>query len=401
MSCLRQIRSRLLARVHRLVSEGNAEVVLIDFSHYEVVAAFIRILAPACRRVTVIAPQWIIGTIERTVGLEHDNLDLLMIPDESLDSIKSVERILATGSFDLCVVSTINENYEAWRRSLGIFAGKKIVVIHNANFWFQKRRHLKLFRVPRGREHRSMLRLARDADAVVALSGAVKSYIHEKYGRSWQVVESTTCIAGSAFKQLSGTGQLRLVVPGQIERHRRDYDLLLRAVKRIGKDRIALHLLGLPFGDYGQAIIETCRQMVAEGFGIFWNDTYVSQGEFDKAMSECSAILSPIVVETSYAGISETYGRSKITGVFADIVRYRIPAIVPASLQAPVQLESALRRYSSEDDLVSALSDMTRPEVIGDLRGHAVTNAEFWQPHLVRSRFLAELRAAQIELSPS
>ncbi len=375
------------------------KIAVVDFSHYEVVDAFVRVLQPVCAELNLIVSEWIAADLRSTGADKAPNVQLHVLP--GIGHVPAVHEILVRKDVDLCFFSTIDSEFEGYSAIFSAFNGKKLLVVHNVNFWLAKQRILGLFDVARSPQHRAMLACIAKADAVVVLSGELKAYAFSRYRVGRPIVEFTTCIAREWTGDApTDDGALHVVIPGQIESKRRDYHAALDSVEMLDRRATEIVLLGRPFDAYGEDVVRRCKLLAADGFKVTWYESYVPQTEFDRQMCGASVILSPVIAGTSFAGVPEQYGASKITGAIPDMIRYRKPGILPGGIPFPDQLRSSVRTYASTDELTEILSGLGGTGVMRGLVEQAENNAAHWELSGVRSRFLAELDSVGITLQP-
>jgi len=373
------------------------KVAIIDFGHYEVVDALVRVLQPVCAELRLIVSKWIAEDLKSSRLDEPSNVFVHVV--EGAGAVAAVQDILLQGNIDLCVFSTIDEEFEAYSVLLSRLRGKKLLVIHNLNFWLSKQRILGVFRVPRNQDHRAMLACIAEANAMVVLSSELKDYASRHYRLERPIIAFTTCISREpSVDTVAGERNLRVVIPGQIEAKRRDYHGALDSLERLEPLTTEITLLGRPFDEYSDSVIGRCRLLAEKGFGITCYDSYVPQREFDRQMTRASVILSPIVAATSFAGVHEQYGASKISGAVPDMIRYGKPGILPTGISFPANLRSSIRTYASKHELTNILHDISDPGVMSRFAECARANSAHWKVSEVRAQFLLELQSAGIAL---
>ena len=111
-----------------------------------------------------------------------------------------------------------------------------------------------------------------------------------------------------------------LVVPGKIEKFRRDYDLILNSLLKSEK----LCLLGEPIGTYGHKIMLRCIELNDRGYDIKYYSKRVPEKEYQTILKNCRAIVSFLKEETK--GFNklkkEYYGKTKACGAMFEAIRY-------------------------------------------------------------------------------
>jgi len=110
------------------------------------------------------------------------------------------------------------------------------------------------------------------------------------------------------------------VVPGKIEKFRRDYDKILDHILK------SEHwcLLGEPIGAYGDKIMLRCIELNDKGYNIKYYSKHVPTKEYEDTLKECKAIVSPLNKTT--LGFNklkkEYYGKTKACGAMFESIKY-------------------------------------------------------------------------------
>jgi len=110
------------------------------------------------------------------------------------------------------------------------------------------------------------------------------------------------------------------VVPGKIEKFRRNYDFILDSLLKSEK----LCLLGEPIGTYGDKIILKCIDLNDRGYNIKYYTKKVPEKEYQETLKECKSILSFLNHETKGLNklVKEYYGKTKACGAMFEAIRY-------------------------------------------------------------------------------
>jgi hypothetical protein len=374
------------------------KVAVVDFNHYEVVEAFVRVLQPLGIELSLVVSDWIASDLKQTNVAEAPNISTYIASSDNRPEI--IREILSDQSIDVCIFSTLDSDFAEYRNILSLFRGTKLLVVHNLSYWFSKRRIAGLFSVPRHPLHRILLDSVAQSDAIIVLSGELKLHALRHYRIRRPIVEFTTCIARERFDETVEVDKPpRIVIPGQIEAKRRDYHAALDSFEQLEKDSAELVLLGAPFDRYGASVTQRCKVLSDQGWKICWYERYVPQTEFDSQMNRASVVLSPIVPTTNFSGVVEHYGTSKITGAIPDMIRYGKPGILPSYIQFPPELVSSVRTYHSQEELTTILKSFGNAEERKRITGNAKKNSRHWELPQVRARFISELETIGIHLA--
>jgi len=91
---------------------------------------------------------------------------------------------------------------------------------------------------------------------------------------------------------------VRFVIPGSIDKHRRDYDSILKVFmsSSIKKLDWQLVLLGRPVGHYGKRIVDTARKFnITNNNKVKYYDSYIGKKEYLRHLNNSDYIIAPII----------------------------------------------------------------------------------------------------------
>lgn len=173
------------------------------------------------------------------------------------------------------------------------------------------------------------------------------------------------------FAKTHPTPALHLTIPGTLDNRKKDYALVLNALKSLAPDLsrpLVINLLGRPKDQFGQAVCRDFRALASAQITVNTWETTVPQADFDRVMAETDLILAPILLETSYAIYREQYGTTKISGAIFDMIRYGKPIVLPAS-------------YPLDEALMPMAFVYNRPEALAPLLAGAIARFDgaAWQ----------------------
>jgi hypothetical protein len=142
---------------------------------------------------------------------------------------------------------------------------------------------------------------------------------------------------------------VKIVVPGTVERSRRDYTQVVDLVCTAQASGLQPEI----------TLLGAAKEKILQP-GIITYDGVVPQPEFDEKVRGAHFLFAPIVPGTvSPDGTREIYGTTKASGNIFDIIRYAKPAFVPDYIEMPPDLESACLRYHSVEEIVAQIKKMT------------------------------------------
>ena len=125
---------------------------------------------------------------------------------------------------------------------------------------------------------------------------------------------------------------LVFTVIGGIDRRRRDYELLIKALKIVqgkSKRNITIILLGRPISSYGTQIQRELKALHSEKLSVELFNEFVEQEVFDETLSRTNYLVNPLKEVTRHTVYTEYYGNTKISGAVNEMIQYGLPAVFP------------------------------------------------------------------------
>ncbi|MFN7013964.1 MAG: hypothetical protein ACK4ON_06820, partial [Bacteroidia bacterium] len=189
-----------------------------------------------------------------------------------------------------------------------------------------------------------------------------------------------------------------VAIPGGIDGHRRDIDMVLRIIEKLNNKNIEFNFIGNILGIPGEKTLQKINLLKQSGYNLnhYYDET--DNRLFEKKMSESDIILSPLNVFTNYEGIKEVYGLTKSTGVVFDMMRFEKPGIVPVELNTNKNIESSILKYKNEDDLINIIINLyNNPAYLQKLTDNAINNAKHFKKENLVERILQELEIYNLQ----
>lgn len=155
---------------------------------------------------------------------------------------------------------------------------------------------------------------------------------------------------------------LDICILGAIDRRKRDYILVVNAIKDALpnlKNPIRLTLLGKPIGKYGRKVIRQFKELECDNFQLVSFEQFVSQEEFNHILEKTDMILAPMIEESSFRIYTEIYGKSKTSGSFLDLVRFGKMVSLPVFFYTDFSLTGLIDKYESFQKLAEILVKYT------------------------------------------
>lgn len=174
------------------------------------------------------------------------------------------------------------------------------------------------------------------------------------------------------------TDRLSFVITGGVEDKRKDYQSVVDALRMVPDihPKIRLILLGKATTQYAREIVSQLDKMKETGLNAVTYSNYVPEESFSEIMTGTDYLLGPVVVETTFHGVPETYGTTKLSGMLPDMIKYAKPAILINDLKIPSNMESSVIRYSSVEELAKAFRMLTDKRIAEEYAEKARANSK-------------------------
>jgi len=286
---------------------------LFEIDHYEMGYAIVKTIDFEKNKIIIFTTEPMYRQFIQSLPESQTVKYIVQKQDETIEmfysrSVKiSIEELV-----DLFWINTIETKHSDFARSLTKLFCYKVLTIHNVNQWFG---FSKWFFSKSYRRNKSRINLLKQIDAYVVLSSNVKNYFLKKFKPDKKVFVFPYSIFANEFEnKIKSNDSFTLAIPGSIELARRNYDIILNCYSDLFNQGliINLFLLGAPKEEYGNSIIDRCKELNSRGAKITFFETSVCQQKFDDLILSSDFVLSPLQPEIR----GEKYGYSKETGCF-------------------------------------------------------------------------------------
>lgn len=288
---------------------------------------------------------------------------------------------------ELLYINTISSNHLLFAAVIRLLKGTRVVLtVHDINCLFQSKPSRNLREMLHHLGKRLLIRYVNEFNVV---SETMVPYLQQ------QTTKPIHNVPGAVFDNRQHPGItapcFHLVIPGTIDRKRRDYAQVWALLQEAETRQFPLYLtlLGGSNDEYGQHILQEAQDFPTYYTHLrVYNTRIVDQAEFDQRLDEAHFIFIPSVVNTAICySIPETYGITKSSGNIFDVIKHAKPFIVPTTLQIPDRLMSSAVTYQQVGEIISMLERMQaeRNEYEALLQ-QALRNSGQYTPEQVRAR---------------
>jgi len=368
-------------------------VAIFDLQHYEMVHSLHHIYNSTSNNICFFTNKNILSKIKKS---DLGNSTYTVILSDDYANIEAFFYDCLTyiieNKIDLVIFNTIDKNYKEVWHFISQIKPPVLVTIHNVCTWLNPPFTLNKLAL---KNYYYRFRIKGKAEAIIVLEDSQKEFIltNNLYKKPIFVIPYS--INDSNNKKSSHRNEiLKVAIPGGIDGHRRDIDLVLEIVEEINNLnlKIEFNFIGNVLGELGLALLKKIETLKEKGYLL---NHYYSDDDnvlFEKKMTECDIILSPINVNTSYEGIKEIYGQTKATGVVFDMMRFEKPGILPIHLKTSSTMESSIIKYENKNDLINILTKLVNDSsYLQELTNHSIKNAIYYNKDNVKDRVLKEI----------
>lgn len=290
---------------------------------------------------------------------------------------------------ELFYLNTISNNHLFYAWVIGLLRIARVVItVHDINCLFKSKGELKARPLIHHIGKKALIKRVKEFNVV---SDTMIDYLHETTHGQKQVHNVPGAVFESEQHTLAISDHLHLVVPGSLDKKRRDYHQVFALLKAAEEKQLPLQvtLLGGYMDEYGKAVIQQAKSLSLKYARVtVYNTGLVNQDEFDKQLNAAHFVFIPSVIDTAICfSIPEVYGLTKSSGNMFDVIKHARPFITPQPLRISTTLESSCFRYTSIDHLIGFLQEMMRhKDGYTNWQQKALSNSKEYTIAKVRSR---------------
>jgi len=357
---------------------------IFEKEHFEGAYPMIKICDKPEHRLTIFVNQSTYERFQDLFGTEMKRYEWVVQQSQvsTRDFVKTIYQSCKKNKIELLFLNTVSNNFIFYALLAKKLPSTKVIVtLHDANSFLRSSFSLNFRRSVR---HVGKILLAHYAYAYSTVAETVLQHMKTEMG----VKKKVFCIPGAVYesrlekiKSFNSGDPLKIVVPGSIDKLRRDYEFVFSLLNMINELHLPIQIifLGAAQGEYGNEIIQKCKEYSSIHNNLtFYTGDIVSQDEFDRQLDDCHFIFIPSVIKTTIAdSIEETYGLTKSSGNIFDAIKHGKPLIIPAGLNINPDLETGVKKYKGLNELVAFFKlIVTQNENYYQLANNALKNSE-------------------------
>jgi hypothetical protein len=366
-------------------------VVIFETEHFEAVYPVIRLFDCNEHTITIFCYQNTYHQLQHMLGADFGRYTWIVKPEaeNKIRFIYTLFRYTKQHETAILYLNTISNNFLFYGLLVKYSPAKRIIVTaHIINNLFEKGK-TDSFKA-RVRQWGKNYLLPKVKEFNVIASTLLPALQHFSPLAKIHGVPGGIYEAQPDLQQEVLTDTLRLVIPGSIDKKRRDYDSIIQLARQLEAAGIntLVTLLGKPMGDYGESIIAQINRLPQHYVSFITFDTEVAQDKFDQHIRDAHFILSPLVTAAVFDdGIEETYGKTICSGNISDIIRHVKPFILPSHIALEAPLSTAGFTYTDTDMIVAYLKQVVQEPGLYDSHVQKLQEAvHYYTVEAVRER---------------
>lgn len=138
----------------------------------------------------------------------------------------------------------------------------------------------------------------------------------------------------TAEKSAEKSEEKLIVIPGEVSQKRRDYFRIMEQLKGFKKE-IPYRIVFLgKAGEEELAKIQESEKQLPQNIKIEYFRERIPKNIFENYLEKADFLWCPLKMKTSFFGVEEIYGETKMSGNIGDAVRFMKPAVFPAGYQS-------------------------------------------------------------------
>lgn len=368
------------------------EIAIYEIIHLDWIIPIARLLEDDNYNVTFYVSSGFEHTLKKALPQSYHKYTWVHVQPEAsvLSFYKSFSQVFSKPTWDIILLNSVDSRHLFIYFSLLKNKKTKILLnVHDVNNFFKPQISFQYRKILRKIGKRLLNKII---DGFVVNANEMKKYIEDQALTKKPVYWIPPVIFESSTLENNLESGFTVVIPGTVDKRRRDYDLILSIIREFWNDgihSIRFIIAGQPAGAYGNNLIETFHQLADQGFPIVYFTDEIPELQFQKLVASATVILSPLQSQTAiHDNITEAYGTTKGSGNVYDAIRHAKPMIIPASIQKVKAIESSCITYSSGSDLKKLLlqlaTDQTR---LLNLQTKAIENSLKFTKEKTKEKF--------------
>lgn len=239
-------------------------------------------------------------------------------------------------SYDLVIIGTVHRYFHIFKKITEKFPAA--IICHNLNFIEAPRRVLLKNILEKDFTFRMKLLLK---EGLLSKSEVYKNakflwVLDENLEKTLDIEQSKRethflpVFFGEKPKTAEKSEEKLIVIPGEVSQKRRDYFRIMKQLKGFKKDILYRIIFLGKAGEEELAKIQESEKQLPQNIKIEYFRERIPKNIFENYLEKADFLWCPLKMKTSFFGVEEIYGESKMSGNIGDAVRFMKPAVFPA-----------------------------------------------------------------------
>ena len=340
------------------------------YQHHEVLRHYCGLLKGSDHKVKIFCSSMVHQMLEDL----HDQPSfewVVSTKNESIPSSLSSNYSLIKEA-KLVFITTALNNFKAFYQLSKI--NKTILLVHNAQSFLAPQAslspnldlsdRLRWLKIQLNRSHYYKKQLLKSLVGLVFPTEIVLEYIQDRFKIPTHLKLAALPFVSYEQQTTSSTDRVIITVPCTVTSVLRDYELVLSSLKKI-KDKLTkdihLILLGKPKGD-GSKIIADFQKLDSPTIKVTTFHETISVKTYEHWLKVSHFLILPLRQYGKNYIYQEQLGYTKISGGINDMIRFGIPALVPAYYPLSQELENLVEKYDEGELPNKILTWVHKPE---------------------------------------
>ena len=370
------------------------KLAIFDLQHFEMIHVLLQVLSNKENSILLFTNSKIVQKIknlEESFEFELINLDDFKSFYEFYNKCADV---IFTNKIDIVIFNTIDREYNLAWKLIKKIPSKVFITIHNVNTWLNPPLTFNYIAL---KNYYFRSRMLKKTTGIIVTEDLFIKYIEDNKLYNKKILALPFTLNTKNYHH-EPNKELRVAIPGTIDgNNRRNYEFAISVIKKIHKidNSIKFIFLGPVVAKEGQEVFSKISYLINEGLNIEHKFDIQSNRIYENEMIKCDVVFTPVVVNFKYEGINEIYGKTKVSGVLYDMMRFQKIGIIPVEHVVPPTMITSIITYHGEVDLIEKLIELNKNrDKLKNYLKCAQVNSIYYSKAKVKERFLPKLLEA-------
>lgn len=264
----------------------------------------------------------------------EENFSIFKVNEKNL--FETIQSKSAIKNYDFVIIGTVHRYFNTFYKITENF--KTSIIIHNRNF--TEISTFNLFLNIFKKESIFRLKLLVNEGLLLKnkiINSAKNLYIFDENLIKENSKYSLLPLLFSTENIQKSNNHSSIVIPGNVSQQRRNYKKILKNLedwcsKNLNNNENSIEIVFLGKADKNELLwLQNFEKNQFSNLNIIYFKEKVPQDIFDEYMKNASFLWCPLQMKTEFFSVTEIYGRTKISGIIGDAMKYQKIAYLPKS----------------------------------------------------------------------